>query len=71
MKKSKGKLNDGYLAGVFFCCSTNSTMFTECCEVAICDDEKKCPKCGNNVLGYDAETNHKRHMIRWRHAFKK
>jgi hypothetical protein len=22
---------------------TNSTLFTDCCGIAICDDEKKCP----------------------------
>ena len=47
---------------------TNSTMFTECCGCAICDDEKDCPSCGREVVGDDAETTHKRHMIRWEAA---
>jgi len=28
---------------------TNSTFFTECCGVAICDDERCCPKCGKEI----------------------
>jgi len=47
---------------------TNSTMFTECCEVAICNDQRCCPHCNGKVIGHDAETNHKRGLIRWRHA---
>jgi len=47
---------------------TNSTMFTECCSVAICDDEANCPKCGERVIGWDAKTRHDRAMIRWRDA---
>lgn len=30
---------------VFLCSPTNSTMFTTCCKVAICDDQEKCPVC--------------------------
>jgi hypothetical protein len=30
---------------VFLCSPTNSTMFTTCCEVAICDDQERCPRC--------------------------
>ena len=47
---------------------TNSTMFTSCCETAICDDERCCPKCGEEVIGADAETNHERAKIRWKYA---
>lgn len=47
---------------------TNSTFFTECCIVAICDDELFCPKCGKKVIGYNADTNHDRNRIRWRNA---
>jgi len=47
---------------------TNSTMFTECCECAICDDERNCPCCNRKVIGYDADTNHERRKIRWRNA---
>lgn len=47
---------------------TNSTMFTRCCEVAICDDQPCCPKCKRKVVGYDAESKHERSKIRWRNA---
>lgn len=46
----------------------NSTMSTECCSVAICDDEEKCPKCKINVIGYDAGSDGERGNIRWRYA---
>lgn len=48
---------------------TNSTMFTECCGSAICDDEGCCPGCGRKVIGYDAETSHERGKIRWNYAY--
>lgn len=38
------------MATVYLCNSTNSTMFTTCCNVAICDDQKLCPKCGDEVV---------------------
>jgi len=63
-------INEGYKAGVFLCSPTNSTMFTECCETAICDNETKCPRCNREVIGDDAESNHKRHLIRWDYAYK-
>lgn len=47
---------------------TNSTMFTECCQVAICDDEPNCPGCKRKIRGWDAESNHERGKIRWRYA---
>lgn len=47
---------------------TNSTMFTFCCESAICSDELKCPACGKYVIGWDAETDHERGRIRWKNA---
>ncbi len=47
---------------------TNSTMFTECCETAICDDQPNCPRCGREIVGHDAESNHERRMIRWKNA---
>ena len=47
---------------------TNSTMFTQCCGTAICDDEPNCPSCGRKVWGWDAETNHGRGMTRWSYA---
>lgn len=47
---------------------TNSTHFTECCEVAICDDQLRCPGCDRNVVGWDEETDHKRRCRRWASA---
>jgi len=47
---------------------TNSTMFTACCGVAICDDELTCPYCNRKVIGWDAESNHQRNIIRWKNA---
>jgi len=37
------------MAGVRFCSSANSTLFTTCCDVAILDDEQRCPYCGKDV----------------------
>ena len=36
------------MSGVHFCSSTNSTFFTDCCDVAI-TNEKNCPLCGKPV----------------------
>lgn len=47
---------------------TNSTMFTGCCSVAICDDQANCPKCGRPVVGHDAKTKQERGRIRWENA---
>jgi hypothetical protein len=47
---------------------TNSTMFTQCCEVAITDSESNCPHCGKAVIGSDAPSNHARAKIRWSNA---
>jgi len=47
---------------------TNSTMFTQCCYVAICDDEPNCLGCGRKIRGWDAETRYERGRIRWRYA---
>jgi len=47
---------------------TNSTMFTACCDVAICDDERCCPKCGRLVVGGNAESRSERSRIRWANA---
>lgn len=47
---------------------TNSTMFTECCSTAICDDELTCPRCGRTVVGHDATTDGERRRIRWQSA---
>lgn len=47
---------------------TNSTMFTECCECAICDDQPYCPICNRKVVGWNAETKHERSRMRWSNA---
>ncbi len=47
---------------------TNSTMFTECCHVAICNDEVGCPVCHQEVIGDNAENSYKRGRIRWANA---
>lgn len=47
---------------------TNSTMFTDCCDTAIRDVERACPRCGNEVIGADAKTAHERAQVRWRYA---
>ncbi len=44
---------------------TNSTIFTDCCHVAICNDQPKCPRCGSLIVGHDAGSDHKRSQVRW------
>ena len=46
--------------GVFHANEFNSTFFTRCCEVAICDNQENCPKCGKKVIP---------HKDRWECAF--
>jgi hypothetical protein len=72
--KKRGYMNQGWpwypIAGIvpLMPHGTNSTLFTECCEVAICDDQPNCPLCKRPVIGHDAETRAERHKIRWRNA---
>ena len=47
------------MSSVFYCSKTNSTTFTTCCGVAICDDESRCPSCREEV----PYTPHERHNI--------
>lgn len=47
---------------------TNSTLFTECCGVAICNDQRKCPRCERQVIGHNTDNEHERGIIRWRNA---
>lgn len=47
---------------------TNSTIFTDCCRVAICDDQPNCPLCKQPIIGANALTNHERGKIRWKVA---
>jgi len=62
--------NEGYLSDIIPLMpqGTNSTMFTQCCNTAICDNQKCCPQCGREVVGIDAKTDHERSIIRWRNA---
>ena len=41
----------------------NSTFFTTCCSVAICEGERDCPVCGVAVEPYE-------HRYRWEVAMK-
>jgi len=65
-------VNPGVTAGIspLYPNGTNSTMFTECCEVAICDSECYCPKCKREIIGFNAPTNGDRIRIRWKDATK-
>jgi hypothetical protein len=47
---------------------TNSTMFTTCCSVAICDDQRRCPSCDREVVGADEDNHDRRRRIRWDNA---
>jgi len=65
-------INPSYTAGIkpLMPQGTNSTMFTECCGVAICDEQARCPRCKREIVGFDAKTDHERGRIRWRNATK-
>lgn len=41
------------MPSVFYCSPTNSTHFTTCCHVAICDYQGKCPKCSSPIFPED------------------
>lgn len=49
----------------------NSTMFTDCCGCAVCNDELKCPSCNAEVYPYDEGelNNHQRGAARWKIAY--
>ncbi len=49
---------------------TNSTLFTECCRVAICDDEKCCPSRGREAMGSEIDDPHYRGLYRWKIAYR-
>ncbi len=40
------------MTSVFHCSPTNSTKFTTCCRVAICDDQQRCPVCKKDVFPF-------------------
>ena len=64
------RYNEGYPSGIvpIYPQGTNSTMFTECCQVAIIDHQLKCPRCNRPVVGHDAPNDNERRKIRWRNA---
>ncbi len=47
---------------------TNSTLFTDCCGTAICDDELNCPEYKRPVIGFDVENQRERFEVRWVNA---
>ena len=47
---------------------TNSTLFTACCGTAICDNQRRCPSCQREVVGYNTPTDAERGLIRWKNA---
>jgi len=51
-------------SGIYHCSPTNSTFFTDCCDVAITDVEPLCPKCRNDVVGHDENSPHLRGQVR-------
>lgn len=50
------------MSTVYLCSPTNSTMFTTCCQVAICDNEARCPRCNQAVTPEGS-------AARWRKAY--
>ena len=48
------------MPSVYLCSPTNSTTFTTCCNTAICDYQRECPKCNEKV---DGETRSERWEI--------
>jgi len=40
------------MSGVHYDSPTNSTFFTTCCQVAICNDQQKCPSCHKDVYPF-------------------
>jgi hypothetical protein len=57
------------MKSVYLSSSTNSTMFTRCCNVAICDDQAFCPGCKSEVHPGEEATSHQRHVSRWNMAY--
>lgn len=46
------------MSSVQYCSRTNSTLFTTCCECAICDDQSMCPVCGVEVIPRSSRGRH-------------
>lgn len=62
--------------GVFHANEYNSTYFTKCCEVAICDNQEKCPACGKKVIPAKDRwecaygKTHRATELRWREKYR-
>ena len=56
---------------VFLCSPTNSQMFTACCQTAICDNQARCPKCGEEVYPGEGKSDHERNKSRWLMAYRR
>lgn len=52
------------MPNVYLSSPYNSTMFTTCCRVAICDDQRCCPRCKEEI-------NQQGHRERWSYAYGK
>lgn len=48
----------------------NSTFFTNCCGVAINDNEGRCPKCREEIEPGEKASEHQRNRARWSMAYK-
>ena len=48
---------------------TNSTIFTNCCNVAILPHQAHCPRCKAEVYPGVDETDHQRNQARWNWAY--
>lgn len=59
------------MIGVYLSSSTNSTIFTKCCGVAICDDEAYCPQCREEVIPGKNSTRSEKSEYRWKMAYGK
>ncbi len=57
------------MIGVHHCSRYNSTFFTNCCGVAICDDEALCPSCKQEVEPGKNVAPHERNRARWSMAY--
>jgi hypothetical protein len=50
------------MPSVYLSSRFNSTMFTTCCSVAICDDQEACPQCKQIIEPQG-------HRARWERAY--
>jgi hypothetical protein len=46
------------MSGVHYSSPTNSTLFSDCCKVAVMDREKKCPVCKALIYPENPESRH-------------